>query len=92
MTKYLQATFLASTFYFSTLSFADTPDCMQTKFLAQQAFTMIQGGASLNKTLRAFEQTDFNNYVIKKIYNNKNIIRNVSNAQKSAIKSCRNYT
>jgi len=92
MIKTIQASLIASTLCLSTPAFAETPDCSHTKHLAKQAFTMIQDGASLSKTINAFEKTDFNTYMIKKIYNNKNIFRNLTNAQKSAIRSCRSYT
>ena len=92
MSKILQTTLFVSTLLLSTHSFAESQNCSETKFLAQQVFTMIQGGASLETTINAFEKSRFNNYMIKKIYSNKNIIRNISNAEKSAIKSCKNYT
>lgn len=92
MSKTLQIISFASTLLLSTQSFAESPNCSETKFLAQQVFTMIQGGASLETTINSFEKTRFNNYMIKKIYSNKNIIRNITNAEKSAIKSCKSYT
>lgn len=92
MSKTIKATLLASTLLLSTQSFADSPTCSDTKFLAQQVFTMIQGGASLETTINAFEKTRFNAYMIKKMYSNKNIIRNITNAERSAIKSCKSYT
>ena len=92
MPKSLQATLFASTLLLSSQCFAESPNCTETKFLAQQVFTMIQGGASLETTINAFEKTRFNTYMIKKIYSNKNIIKNTTNAEKSAVKSCKNYT
>lgn len=92
MSKTLKTILFASTLLISTQSFADTQNCSDTKFLAQQVFTMIQGGASLETTINAFEKTKFNAYMIKKMYSNKNIIRNVTNAERTAIKSCKSYT
>ena len=93
MTNYSHSILLATTLLLLPLSgSAETTDCKQTKFLAQQAFTMLKAGASLDVTLKSFEPTRLNKYMIKKLYDNKNIIRNISNAEKSGLKSCKYFS
>ena len=93
MTNYTHTILLATALLLQPLSAsAESTDCTQTKFLAQQAFTMLKAGASLERTLNSFEPTPLNKYMIKKLYNNKNIIRNISNAEKSGLKSCKYFS
>lgn len=93
MTNYSRTILLATTFLLQPLpGFAESIDCTQTKFLAQQAFTMLKAGATLDVTLKSFEPTPLNKYMIKKLYDNKNIIRNISNAEKSGLKSCKYFS
>ena len=93
MTNYSHSILLVTTLLLQPLSGSAEPiDCSQTKFLAQQAFTMLKAGASLELTLKSFEPTPLNKYMIKKLFNNKNIIRNISNAEKSGLKSCKYFS
>jgi len=93
LTNYSRTILLTTTLLLLPLSSsAESVDCTQTKFLAQQAFTMLKAGASLDVTLKSFEPTPLNKYMIKKLYDNKNIIRNISNAEKSGLKSCKYFT
>jgi len=75
-----------------TTGFAEALDCTQSKHVAKQAFTMLKAGATLDSTIKSFEPTDFNKYMIKKLYDNKNIIKSMKNAEKSALKSCKYFS
>jgi len=93
LTNYSHTFLLATTLLLQPLSSsAETIDCTQSKFLAQQAFTMLKAGASLDVTLKSFEPTPLNKYMIKKLFDNKKIIRNISNAEKSGLKSCKFFS
>ena len=93
MTNYSHTILLTTALLLQPLtSSAESIDCTQTKFLAQQAFTMLKAGASLDVTLKSLEPTPLNKYMIKKLYDNKKIIRNISNAEKSGLKSCKYFS